>query len=186
MIKRMRSAATIAFGISAVLLYGQSPFSEYTVESAYLFNFGKFVRFSSPDAVNNRPTFDICIVGDDPFGHTLDDVTAHEQIDGKRVRAVRFKTAVEARACSIAYISSAEGSRLGADLESLRGQPVLTVSDSSAFLQHGGMIQFIVIGNHVRFAVNLDAARNAQVSLSSELLKVAVSVNGKTSAGVQP
>jgi hypothetical protein len=48
------------------------------------------------------------------------------------------------------------------------------------------MIQFVTVGNHVRFAVNLNAARNAQLGLSSELLKVAISVNGQTSTGVQP
>jgi hypothetical protein len=62
----------------------------------------------------------------------------------------------------------------------------LTVSDAASFLQRGGMIQFLTVENHVRFAVNLDAVRGAQLSLSSELLRVATSVNGETSPGVRP
>jgi hypothetical protein len=136
--------------------------------------------------VNNRQSFDLCIVGEDPLGHTLDDLTANERLDSKPVRVVRVKSATEARACAIAYISSSEGARVAADVEALRGQPVLTVSDDPNFLQHGGMIQFVTIESHVRFAVNLNAARNAQLALSSELLKVAISVNGQTSMEVQP
>jgi hypothetical protein len=159
--------------------------SEYAVKAAYLFNFGKFVRFMPTDAVNNRQSFDICIVGEDPLGHTLDDLTANEQLDGKPVRVVRLKGAAEAHGCAIAYISSSEGARVEADLDELKGQPVLTVSDKADFIQHGGMIQFLTVENHVRFAVNIDAVRGGQLSLSSELLRVATTVAGRNSPGVR-
>jgi hypothetical protein len=160
--------------------------SDHDVKAAYLFNFGKFIRFTPSDAVLKRQSFDICIVGEDSLGHTLDDLTVDEQLDGKPVRVLRLKTAAEARGCAIAYISASEGTRVGTDLDALHGQSVLTVSDASNFLQHGGMIQFVTVGNHVRFAVNLDAVRDAQLGLSSELLRVAVSVNGEPRTGVRP
>ncbi len=184
--RTVRSVAIIALCAIAAAVSAQNRVSEYAVKAAYLFNFGRFVRFAPSDAVNNRRTFDICIVGEDPLGLALDDLTANERLDGKPVRVARMKTAGEARTCAIAYISSAEGAHVRTDLDALRGLPVLTVSDSANFLQHGGMIQFVIIGNHVRFAVNLDAVRSAQINLSSELLKVAVSVNGETPAGVRP
>jgi len=184
--RRRRNAAIVACCMVAAFAYAQNRVSEYAVKAAYLFNFGKFVRFAPSDALNNRQTFDICIVGEDPLGHTLDDLTANERLDGKPVRVVRLKSVAEARGCAIAYISASEGSRLETDLDALRGQAVLTVSDAASFLQRGGMIQFLTVENHVRFAVNLDAVRGAQLSLSSELLRVATSVNGETSPGVRP
>ena len=144
------------------------------------------MRFAPSEAVNDRQSFDICIVGDDPLGSTLDILTANEHLDSKPVRVVRLKTAAEARTCAIAYISAAEGGRLEADLESLRGHEVLTVSDAPEFIRHGGMIQFVTAQSHVRFAVNLDAVRKAQISLSSELLKVATSVSVNGSEGGRP
>jgi hypothetical protein len=45
------------------------------------------------------------------------------------------------------------------------------------------MIQFFQVEDHVRFSVNLDAANRNGVGLSSELLKVAVSVKGKPQGG---
>ncbi len=162
----------------AILASGQSPVSEYSVKAAYLFNFGKFVRFASAEGGESRATFDLCIIGEDPLGRSLDEITANEKLDGKPVRVTRFKSAAEARGCGIAYISAAEGSHVDSDLQALSGQQVLTVSDSNDFLRRGGMIQFVNVANHVRFAVNLDAARKAHISLSSELLRVAISVNG--------
>jgi hypothetical protein len=182
----MRSVAIIALWVIASCASAQNRMSEYDVKSAYLFNFGKFIRFTPSEAVSKRQSFDICIVGEDPLGHTLDNLTANEQLDGKPVRVARLKTAAEARGCAIAYISASEGTRITTDLDALRGQAVLTVSDAADFLQHGGMIQFVLVANHVRFNVNLGAVRSAQLSLSSELLKVAKSVNGEPPAGVEP
>jgi len=181
-----RVALAICCWTPAFCGYTQPHASEYAVKAAYLFNFGKFVRFAPSDAVNDRRSFDICIVGNDPLGSTLDDLTANEHLDSKPVRVLRVKVASDARTCAIAYISAAEGNRLDADLEALRGHEVLTVSDVPEFLQHGGMVQFVTAEKHVRFAVNLDAVRKAQISLSSELLKVASSVTGNASEGGLP
>jgi hypothetical protein len=178
--------AIVAVWLIASLASAQNRMSEYDVKAAYLFNFGKFVRFAPSDAAIKRQSFDFCIVGEDPLGNTLDELTANEQLDGKPVRVVRLKTAAEARGCALAYVSASEGTRIRTDLDALRGEAVLTVSDAANFLHSGGMIQFVVVSNHVRFAVNLDAVRSAQISLSSELLRVAISVNGEPPAGVRP
>jgi hypothetical protein len=66
------------------------------------------------------------------------------------------------------------------------GKPVLTVSDIPGFLDRGGMIQFLVQDNRVRFSVNLRPVARSSISLSSELLKVAVAVNGRSSGGGAP
>ena len=176
----------IAFCVVPSVVHAQNKVSAYDVESAYLFNFGKFLRFAPSDAEIERHSFDICIVGEDTLGATLDQLTVNEQLDSKPVRVVRLKAAAEARNCAIAYFSASEGSRLESDLEAVRGHAVLTVSDASDFLKRGGMIQLIVADNHVRFAVNLDAVHSAQLGLSSELLRVAVSVNGEPPTGVRP
>jgi hypothetical protein len=180
------TVAIIAFCVIASFARTQNQVSEYDVKAAYVFNFGKFVRFTPSETVIKRQSFDLCVMGESPVGSTLDGLTANEQLDGKPVRVLRLKTAAEARGCAIVYISASESTRVRNDLEALRGQPVLTVSDADNFLQNGGMIQFLLQAKHVRFAVNLDAVRSAQLSLSSELLKVAASVDGTPPTEVRP
>jgi hypothetical protein len=180
-VRRGVAIITVLFIVSVAS--AQNRMSEFDVKAAYLFNFGKFVRFTPPDAVTQRQSFDFCIIGENPLEHTLDDLTANERLDGKPVRVVRLKTVGEAHGCSIAYISASEGAHVVSDLDVLHGQSVLTVSDDANFLRHGGMIQFVMVANHVRFAVNLEAVRGAQLSLGSELLRVALFVNGETPTG---
>jgi hypothetical protein len=45
-----------------------------------------------------------------------------------------------------------------------------------AFTSNGGMIQFVLKENKVRFEVNLTAAEKAGLTLSSQLLKVATDI----------
>jgi hypothetical protein len=47
------------------------------------------------------------------------------------------------------------------------------------FTANGGMIQFVVRDNKVRFEVNLRAAEKAGLSLSSQLLKVATDIRNE-------
>jgi YfiR/HmsC-like len=54
---------------------------------------------------------------------------------------------------------------------------VLTVSDAPSFSRRGGIIEFVLSENRVRFEVNLQAAENCGLELSSQLLKVAIRVH---------
>jgi hypothetical protein len=155
-------------------LAAQKP-TDYDVKAAYLFNFGKFLR--QPDTPR-QPSFDICVLGHDDFGGALDKLTANEQLNGVPERTVHVENAVAARRCAMVFISSSEADRVKQDLSDVAGYPVLTVSDVPHFVERGGMIEFATQAKHVRFSVGLDAVTKAGLGLSSELLKVALTVSG--------
>jgi len=150
--------------------------TQYEVEAAYLYNFGKFVVW--PGAAHTSNPFLICILGDDPFGLVLDHAIADETLRGRPVQGKRIAHAQDAIGCSILYISSSESGRLSKILPVIHEAPVLTVSDIPDFVQQGGMIQFVLRDGRVRFAVNLAPVKSSGLALSSELLKVSVQVVG--------
>lgn len=153
--------------------------SQYDVEAAYLLNFGKFAELSPDSQALRRTTFDICLVGRDTIGPAIDKLAGNEIIARRAVRIVHGVSAAQARTCAIAFISSHESDAVRGELNILSGADVLTVGDSPDFLNEGGMIQFVMIKDHVRFAVNLDSVRRAHMVLSSELLRVALYVKGE-------
>jgi hypothetical protein len=95
-------------------------------------------------------------------------------------RVVKPQDAVN---CRVLYISLSEDSRLKELLAALDKAGVLTVSDIPQFSQRGGMIQFVVVGNKIRFEVNLTSAQDAGLTLSSDLLKVAAAVRKTSQPG---
>jgi hypothetical protein len=148
------------------------------VEAAYLYNFAKFVRWPEGAIAPSAP-FAICILSEDGFGQTLDSMVANETLQGHKIVARRISSILAAGECQIVFLGRSEEPRLSKDLATLEKKPVLTVSNMLGFLEGGGMIQLVLQNSRVRFAVNLTAAEQTGLSLSSELLKVAVHVDSK-------
>jgi hypothetical protein len=153
---------------------GSKP-TEFDVKAAYLYNFAKFIQWPADSRRDSR-TFDVCVIGEDPFGPVLDRVVAGGAINGRTVAARRVASAQDARACHILFLGGMDERRAVETLDMLGRADVLTVSDLPEFTRRGGMIQFVVQGARVRFEVNLDRARDAGLMLSSELLRVALTV----------
>jgi hypothetical protein len=151
--------------------------TEYQVKAAYLANFPRFVEW--PNKVAKSESFNICVLGQDPFGVALDAAVAGETINRIPVAARRISRPQDALDCRVLFISSSEDNQWKEILAALKTSNVLTVSDMREFARRGGIVQFILDGNRVRFAVNLAATGPPGLKLSSELLKLAVPI-GKT------
>ncbi|HXO87263.1 MAG TPA: YfiR family protein [Candidatus Acidoferrales bacterium] len=185
-LRRVAVVVTIAFGAFSpepILRAQQPKASEFQVKAAYLYNFGRFVQWPDESGTDRHESFEICVLGTDPFGQALDATLAGGTIGGKSVAAKRITKPQDVDSCRILFISSSEESHLKEDLAALDKTRVLTVSDIPRFSERGGMIGFILDGNRVRFDVNLDSAQGAGLTLSSELLKVATSVRKVSRSG---
>jgi hypothetical protein len=78
-------AVAASFGASAQ----NSKPQEYEVKATYLYNFARFVEWPAVAVEAKGNSFDVCVLGQDPFGPTLDAVVAGETIAGKAVAARR-------------------------------------------------------------------------------------------------
>lgn len=156
---------------------GHGP-TETQVEAAYLFNFGKFVRWRAGD----EPSKDlqICVLGRNPFGSVLESTVRGESINGRAVSARTVVNLQEASGCQIIFVSESEAGRLDAILTAMRRQGSLTVSDIPHFAERGGMIEFVREDDRIRFKVNLAPMADGNIGVSSELLKVATKVMGQS------
>ncbi len=168
---------------TAVLQAQQPKVSEYRVKAVYLYNFGRFVQWPPNATAAKGDSFSICVLGQDPFGPSLDSTLAGETLDGKPLAAKRISTTRDAGECRILFISSTEENHLKEILVALDESSILTVSDMPAFSRRGGMIQFVLEGDKVRFEINLTKAETAKLTLSSELLKVATTVRRNARQG---
>lgn len=167
--------ALAVFGLVAGLLLPgvAGAVSEYKVKAAFLLNFGKYVEWP-PSAASGDLA--ICVLGDDPFGSTLDDTLEGRTVGKRSVKARRVSSVAQAGACSILFVSRTES--VDAVLSGLAGEPVLIVGEQERFARKGGMINFVEVDQKVRFEINEAAAKRAGLKISSQLLKLATIVEG--------
>jgi uncharacterized protein DUF4154 len=161
----------------------QSKPSEYQVKATYLYNFGRFVKWPAGLPAGKGDSFPVCVLGRDPFGPILDSTLAGEALEGKPVAIRRIAREQDAADCRILFVSSTEEHHLKEILAAIDQAGILTVSDIPGFSRRGGMIQFVMEGDRVRFEINLATAESARLVLSSELLKVAAAVRRNARSG---
>ena len=149
--------------------------SEYQVKTAYLYNFTKFVEWPEKTTAG-QSTFTIAILGRNPFGNALN-ALAGKPVNNRKLLVRYIKSAQEAKDCDMLFISAFERENMRdiiASLGSLQG--ILTISDAEYFLRSGGMIEFVMVDGRVRFEVNYRAAQQANLRISSHLLRLATRV----------
>jgi hypothetical protein len=181
--RRFKATTLIALATFALLLsdsmslcaYAAS--KEYQVKAAFLFNFSQFVDWPAGAFANSQSQLVIGVLGEDPFGSYLDDLVRNEKIGSHPLAVQRFRRVEDVKTCHILFISNSEERQLDHILGHLKGRNILTVSDIDGFAQRGGVVGFITANNKIRFKINVNAGKNANLSISSKLLRVAEIVN---------
>jgi hypothetical protein len=147
--------------------------SEYQVKAAFLFNFAKFVEWPADAFPTADAPLQICVLGQDPFGRDFEQVIEDKAVNGHRLEVAHPEGVPQARACQVLFIASSEKQRAREILRALTGASVLTVGDAPGFARMGGVINFVLDENRVRFEINVKAAERAHLKLSARLLTVA-------------
>ena len=147
---------------------------EYAVKAAYLPKFVPFITW--PDTAFASPTapVTICVLGDDPFGGRLTQA-ASATTSGDRAIVVHHLAGPDPSAsCQMLFLGSADPAVAEGTLQAMKGQPVVTVTDSD--LKAHGIISFLIEANHVRFDIDDAAAAEDGLTISSKLLGLAHAV----------
>lgn len=173
-LKRIR----LVLSLAAALLLGAAPVraqpTEYQVKAVFLFNFSQFVDWPPPAFSHQQAPLGICVLGSDPFGTGLDEIVRGESVNGRPLSVRRYGRVEDvADACHILFIGRSERERSAQILASLQGRSILTVGDFEGFARAGGVIRFVTVGNKIRLHVNLEAAKAANLTISSKLLRPA-------------
>jgi hypothetical protein len=147
--------------------------NEYQLKAAFLYNFGKFVEW--PSSVFKAPAdpFAVCVLGEDPFGRALGDVMYGKALFGRPVQIRRVPNVQQGSFCQILFISSSERKSFRSILTDLKASPVLTVGDTEGFAEAGGVANFTLDGEMLRIEINIEAARQKSLLISSKLLNLA-------------
>jgi hypothetical protein len=115
-------------------------------------------------------------LGQDPFGPDLEQTITGKTVNNRPFAIQRFAKLQDRESCHILFISSSERDHLSQILASLKDKKTLTVGETPTFLSSGGMINFTLLDNRIRFEINLSAAERAGLKLSSKLLSLATTV----------
>ena len=168
-----RIIASVLLSVSLNLTATEPNTSEYEVKAAFLYNFAKFVEWPAEALGDANQTFNICFAGDKSIGQDLQQVVSGKSITNHAIRIIQVHTPAESRICHILFLTSETFSEESHFLALLRDASVLTVGETKGFCNRGGIINFWIDSEHVRFEISPKASQRAHLLASSRLLRLA-------------
>jgi hypothetical protein len=147
---------------------------EYAIKAAYLYQFGRYVQWPADAYPSEITPLVIGVLGTDPFGGVLDEIARTKQIDRRPIVVRHFASMKEYTPCNILFVTASAGAEeTAAAIKKTRHDPVLLVGEEPGFAEQGGMINFFLDENRIRFEINAEIARQHQLKISSKLLHLA-------------
>jgi hypothetical protein len=146
--------------------------TEYQIKAAYIYKFTGYVDWSSRTQLPAGNTVVIGVMGADRIADELRQVAASHEPHDPPI-AVRTLVHGESMAGVHVLFIGRSIDDPGALLLAARRSGVLTITESEDAFEMGSVINFITVGDKVRFDIALQAADAAHLRISSRLLAVA-------------
>jgi hypothetical protein len=150
---------------------------EYDIKAGMVYNFIMFVEWP-PDSFGKGRLMEICLAGDSQAGRSFTRLNGKTYKE-KTINVRQVKGPGGIGGCNLLFIQNSESDNLQQYLLATRKRAIVTVSDINSFAASGGMIGFYEQSGKIRFEINVEAARQAKITIYSQLLKLARIVSGE-------
>jgi len=157
---------------SLIFAQDETTFKEYDVKAVWLIAFLRFIDWPA-DAMSKSDTITIGIFGDQPvpsqFALALDTPVKGKKLVIRSIRELQEDTVLSD--CLILFIDANHIESLETIIGLVDTKSVLTVSETDAFLENGGIVNFVIVNDQIRFEINQVAAQKSGLRIPSQLLR---------------
>ncbi len=182
-----RSTAAVAGAGSVVLAacvamlaaghaLAQDPALEFAVKATYVYKFADYVEWPAGTFAMATDPLVLCVVGADPVSALIDEAADARRAGDRPVVVRHVPPAARDAGCHILYAAAGRESVAVEAMQNVRGAPVLTITDAATGGRVQGVIGFVIQDNRVRFEIDLEAATQNHLVISSKLLTLAAKV----------
>jgi hypothetical protein len=151
------------------------PTIEYQVKASFLYNFIQFVEW--PDTVFSSPedSIVIAVFGEDRLGSALDSLSL-AKAKGHPIKVKRCQSVDDVAPAHVLFLTNSTQGDAAEILKKVNTNGMLTIGEERDFVKDGGVINFVLKDDRVRFEINLASASDSGLTLSSQLLKLALKI----------
>lgn len=166
------SMICVLSSINVLALEQTEDYSETKIKAAYVYNFLNFIEWP-----NEAPSIlNICV-----YGSNKKYVSAFNAMPAKTKTGAYLKVQyldgnnklLTLDTCQVIFITAEATTNTKKILKHVKNNHSLTFSESDKFIEQGGMINFLRRGSKVRFEINVGACKQAELTVSSKILRIA-------------
>ncbi len=153
--------------------------SEAAVKAVFLFHFLRYLQW--PGELD-RELCPIVVLGDSAIWEPLQEIAAKKTNGSVLLRVRRCAELKDTGRPRILFLSDSSAFLLPETLEKFRGTSVLVVGETEGLARRGAAINFVLRDDRVKFEINLEALKKAGIQAGSQLLRLAILVEGDKAA----
>ncbi|MES2732727.1 MAG: YfiR family protein [Bacteroidota bacterium] len=163
------SISTIVF--CALFFSGTAKAQDYKFHSLFVYNFTKYIQW--PESAQSGD-FVIGVFGNSAITSELEKLVANKTVGAQKIVVRKVHSIAEADKLQILFIPQNKSKEFDAIQQSLKGKPVLLVTEKDGFGKKGSGINFVILDGKMRFELNLAATQMAGLKVSSQLSSLAM------------
>jgi hypothetical protein len=173
-------AATLALAPAECAAQADEP-AEQQIKVAFLYKFASYVDWPANAFAGPDSPLVIGVMGADELADELAAIVVRRPVNGRLVMVRKLRRGAPLTGVQILFVARAESARHAEIVAPLKGQPVLVVTESEQAFPPGSMINFVPVGDKIRFDVDPTFAERGNLKISARLLSVARKVVAKPS-----
>jgi len=140
-----------------------------------LYNFSRNINWPEE---NKSGEFIITIVGNSELQTEMSKLTRNMMVGKQSIQIKYFKTINEVSGYQhIVFVDSWQSSKINTLLQMVSGRNTLVVTETEGMIRKGSMINFVAVDGVMKFEMNSESLRKNNLTVSSNLQKMAVSIN---------
>lgn len=147
---------------------------EYELKAAFVYNFALFTEWPA-DVAFESGTLNICVTQGSALRRSFATL-GDKAIRGRRVSVRDLSSPDTLRSCHVLFVDGNDRPQWMRIRKGLAGTSILTISDDEEIRQDGPVITLAMDNNRIVFDIDMRAARQARLVLSSKLLRLARTV----------
>lgn len=145
------------------------------IKAAFIYNFARFVEWPQTTFAKATTPLQLCAFSGSTGGTPLSLIDGR-LAQGRAIKLTTITSSAQAENCQILYLTDAHRALWKSALPELSRRSVLTISEAANFIDDGGIVSLFIEKDHVRFRINLSAAKQNGLKFSARILQLAQDV----------
>ena len=158
----------VVFGLAA-----KAQTSIPKAQSMFIYNFSRLIEW--PEKYRSGD-FKIGVLGSNELYDELTGYTTGKKVGTQNISVEKYKEPAEINNCHILFVAFGKSNKMAEITSKVNSSSTLIISEKKGTIDEGACINFLIVGNSLKFELKPSNALSAGLKLSPKLNEMAVEV----------
>ncbi len=157
-------------GLLVMFLSGHTQTGIPKAQAMFIYNFSRLIEWPSN---YKSGQFIIGVLGSSPTYNELLKYTAGKSVGNQPISVKKFNSVAEITTCHILFVPFAKTKTMSTSMQMFTNKSTLLVTEKNGAIDDGAAVNFLVVGNTLKFELKPSNATKYKIRMSSKMNEMA-------------